>query len=296
MKNHGLNDMPQSPVITHFGMDHQKVGRKKRRQWFLFALLFLSALIGSLFTAEVSPQKFIKGLPQLFHYVSLTLPPLHLRTLFGDFAEWYWGFWKWLSLILDTVLIAFMGTLCGTLGALFLCFPASRNLMDHGSIYFFFRRLTEVARAVPELVYALLFVFAFGLGPVPGVLAIAIHSAGALGKLFSEANENIDLASVEGVRAAGGNWLQIVRFAVIPQVLPNFASYTLLRFEINVRSAAIIGFVGAGGIGQELYLVIRQFIYLDISAIVLLIVLTVSVIDVICEKLRHRLIGAGALL
>jgi phosphonate transport system permease protein len=100
---------------------------------------------------------------------------------------------------------------------------------------------------------------------------------------------------IEGVRAAGGNWFQIIRFAVMPQVLPNFISYTLLRFEINVRAASVIGFVGAGGIGQELMLVIRQFIYQDISAIVLLIIFIVILIDVGCEALRHRIIGSQAL-
>jgi phosphonate transport system permease protein len=211
-------------------------------------------------------------------------------------GEWYWGLGKWLNLLLDTVLIGFLGTLLGVLGAAVLCFPASRNLMPRYSVYFLFRRTLEIARAVPELVYALIFVFAFGLGPLPGVLAIAIHSAGALGKLFSEVNENIDPSSVEGVRASGGNWFQVIRYAVLPQVLPNFASYALLRFEINVRAAAIIGFVGAGGIGQELFFVIRQFVYSDVSAIVFMIVLTVCLIDITCEKLRHRWIGREQLL
>jgi phosphonate transport system permease protein len=211
-------------------------------------------------------------------------------------GEWYWGLGKWLNLLLDTVLIGFLGTLLGVLGASVLCFPASRNLMPRYSAYFLFRRTLEIARAVPELVYALIFVFAFGLGPLPGVLAIAIHSAGALGKLFSEVNENIDPSSVEGVRAAGGNWFQVIRYAVVPQVLPNFASYALLRFEINVRAAAIIGFVGAGGIGQELFFVIRQFVYTDVSAIVLMIMLGVCLIDITCEKLRHRWIGREQLL
>jgi phosphonate transport system permease protein len=125
----------------------------------------------------------------------------------------------------------------------------------------------ELARSVPELVYALIFVFAFGLGSLPGVLAIAIHSCGALGKLFSEVNENINMDHVEGVQAAGANWIQMIRYAVVPQVVPNYVSYTLLRFKINVRAASVIGFVGAGGIGQELMFVIRQFVYQDISAI-----------------------------
>jgi phosphonate transport system permease protein len=177
---------------------------------------------------------------------------------------------------------------------LLLGFPASRNLARHPALYCISRRLTEIARAVPELVYAMIFVFAFGLGPFPGVLAIAIHSLGALGKLFAEVNENVDAPPIEGVYAAGANWYQVMRYAVVPQVLPGYLSYTLLRFEINVRAASVVGFVGAGGIGQELLFVIRQFVYTDISAIVLLIILTVALIDMTCEKLRHRLIGAEA--
>jgi phosphonate transport system permease protein len=138
-------------------------------------------------------------------------------------------------------------------------------------------------------------VYAFGLGPLPGALAIAVHSMGSFGKLFSEVNENIDMRPVEGVRASGANWLQMLRYAVVPQVLPNFSSYTLRRFEINVRASSIVGFVGAGGIGQELYYVIRQFIYVDISAIVRLLILTVALIDITCERVHHRLIGEQVL-
>jgi phosphonate transport system permease protein len=153
----------------------------------------------------------------------------------------------------------------------------------------------EVARTVPELVWALIFVYAFGLGALPGVLAIAVHSTGSLGKLFSEANENVESGPLEGVRAAGGSWAQVMRYGVLPQVMPAFLSYSLLRFEINVRASSVSGFVGAGGIGQELYLVIRQFIYVDISAIVLLLVATVALIDIACERVRHHVIGQAAL-
>jgi phosphonate transport system permease protein len=135
-----------------------------------------------------------------------------------------------------------------------------------------------------------------GLGPLAGVLAIAVHSAGSLGKLFAEVNESIDRGPGDGVVAAGGNWPQVIRYAVVPQVMPNFLSYTLLRFEINVREASVLGIVGAGGIGQELYLAVRQFEYQDISAIVLLIVATVAIIDLVCEQIRHRLIGAETLM
>lgn len=142
-----------------------------------------------------------------------------------------------------------------------------------------------------HIIYALLFVWAFGIGPMAGVFAIAIHSAGALGKMFAEVNENVSDRPIEGVRAVGGNWFEEIRFGVVPQVWPNFLSYIWLRLEINIRSSSIIGFVGAGGIGQELYYVINFNHYEEVSAIVLLVILTVSVVDLISERLRHQAIG-----
>lgn len=153
------------------------------------------------------------------------------------------------------------------------------------------KRLLEFCRTVPDIVFALLFVYAIGLGPVPGVLAIAIHTAGALGKQFAEVVENIDLKPVEGLRSTGANWVEQIRFAVLPQVMSNFVSYVLLRFEINVRGATVMGFVGAGGIGKELLSSIRQFYYSDVSAILLMVIATVFVIDLLTERLRHRLLG-----
>ena len=123
------------------------------------------------------------------------------------------------------------------------------------------------------------------------MLALAIHTMGALGKLFSEVVENIDMKPVEGLESTGANWITTVRFAAIPQVLSNFASYALLRFEINVRGAAVMGFVGAGGIGQDLIEAIRKFYYSDVSAILVLVIITVSLIDLITERVRHGLIG-----
>lgn len=279
------------PAVAAFERARAEMAAGKRRQTWLFAALFAAALAFSVYVGEVRPDQFLEGLPGLFNYVSDTVPMVRRESIFADLAEWYWGLGNWLLLLLDTLVIAFLGTLIGVVGALVLCFPASRNLVQSSWVYFVARRLTEIARAVPELVYALIFVYAFGLGALPGVLAIAVHTAGALGKLFAEVNENVDMKPVDGVLAAGGGWLHKIRYAVIPQVLPNQLSYTLLRFEINVRSAAVIGIVGAGGIGQELMFVVRQFVYSDISAIVLMIILTVSLIDIACEWLRHRVIA-----
>jgi phosphonate transport system permease protein len=270
--------------------------RKRRQRTLFFGLLFLLAVAGSCRVGEVSISQFIQGLPGLSSYMHDILPQIHAKSLPADLASWYWALGKWLSLLLDTILMAFLATLMGAVGAFCICFPASRNLVENYLVYFVCRRIMELARGVPDLVYALIFVFSFGLGALPGVIAIAIHSIGALGKLFSEVNENIDSMPIDGVKAAGGNWFQVMRYAVVPQVMPNFISYTLLRFEINVRAASVIGFVGAGGIGQELMFVIRQFIYTDISAIIILIIATVILIDLFCEALRHRIIGGQELL
>jgi phosphonate transport system permease protein len=281
-------------AMAAFAHAQRALVHARRAQTATFGSLFLLAVAGSLWVSEVSVSKVVTGFPGLMAYVAGTLPMIRLESVSADVAEWYWGLGRWLTLLLDTLVIAFMGTLLGATGAFVLGFPAAHNLAPHTGMYSLARRCLEIARTVPELVYALMFVYAFGLGPLPGVLAIAVHSLGSLGKLFSEVAENIDPGPVEGVRAAGANWWQTVRYAVVPQVLPNFASYTLLRFEINVRASSVVGFVGAGGIGQELYTVIRQFIYVDISAIVLLLIVTVAILDILCEQLRHHLIGAQA--
>lgn len=283
-------------AVSAFEKAEAELHRSRQRRTVICVIVFILAVAGSCYIGEVSVTQFVDGLPGLFSYMRDIMPTVHAHTMTADLNAWYWGLGKWLALLWDTLIMAFLGTLIGSMGAFLICFPASRNLMGNYPVYFLCRRLMELARGVPDLVYALIFVFSFGLGPLPGVLAMAIHSVGALGKLFSEVNENVNPMPIDGVKAAGGNWFQIIRYAVLPQVLPNFISYALLRFEINVRAASVIGFVGAGGIGQELMFVIRQFIYQDISAIVLLIIAIVILIDVSCEALRHRIIGTQALL
>lgn len=156
-----------------------------------------------------------------------------------------WGVARWRRLLGETVLIAYVATVTGAFAAFAAAAPASRNLMRNSAIRFVVRRALEFCRTVPDIVFALIFVAAFGLGALPGVLAIAIHTSGTLGKLFTEVVENIDMRPVEGLASTGGSWLAEVRFAATPQVLSNLVSYTLLRFEINVRGAAVIGIVGA---------------------------------------------------
>jgi len=268
------------------------VAGRRWRTGLILAIVGLAALLAGA-AGEVDIGKFIGNIHRLPSYLRDITPTLTWSNLGPDVAEWYWNFGGWLKLLVDTVLIAYLATLIGAICAFLLCFTASANLVHNPVIRFIARRFLEFCRTVPDIVFALIFVVAFGLGAMPGVLAIAIHTTGALGKLFAEVVENIDMKPVEGVIAAGGNFRQVVRFAVIPQVLANFTSYALLRFEINARSATVIGFVGAGGIGQDLLEAIRKFYYSDVSAILLLIIGMVMIIDMTTERVRHALIGLG---
>ena len=263
----------------------------KRRQLALGLLVLLVCVLLSGHITEISFSKFFNNIGAFTSYIGRIVHLENGQSVLSNPAEWFWGWKKWLALMGETLLMAYVGTLLGATAALALCFLASKNVTANTTVVFITRRFLEFSRTVPEMVFALIFVVAFSLGPLPGILALAIHSTGALGKLFAEVVENIDMKPVDGVVSTGGSWLHKVRFAVLPQVASNFASYALLRFEINVRGAAVLGFVGAGGIGQTLLEVIRKFYYADISALLVMIIATVMLIDAVTERVRHKLLG-----
>jgi phosphonate transport system permease protein len=256
-----------------------------------------AALLLAGWVSEAYPSSLIAGAPRIGEYFWKLLPDLRPPVLFagtetqGSLAYWMYRIDIWLWLLFETSQMAALATLSGALLAALLCFPAAINLAPNRAVHFAFRRVLELFRSVPDIVYALILVWTFGVGPLAGILAIALHTVGALGKLFAEVVENADMRPWEAVRATGGTWAHGLRFAILPQVLPNFLSYVLLRFEINVRGATVIGFVGAGGIGQELYSVISFNYYQEIGAIIVLIILAVSLIDLTSEKLRTLAIG-----
>jgi phosphonate transport system permease protein len=267
----------------------------KRRQLLLGLALAAVALTISAIGAEVQPVMLWNKIGNFTSYFDRLLKLDTGMRVWTDPKEWFWGLARWTRLLGDTLLIAYIATLTGAIGGFICAAPASRNLMRHAAVRFAVRRGLEFCRSVPDIVFALIFVAAFGLGALPGILAVAIHTSGALGKLFTEIVENIDMHPVEGVAATGGSWFAQLRFAVTPQVLSNLVSYTLLRFEINVRGATVIGFVGAGGIGQDLIVAIRKFYYSDVSATLLMIIVTVIVIDMVSARLRHRLLAMDSL-
>lgn len=273
---------------------YRRAVARKRLRLTLATAVFFAALVVASIGAEVNLRTFFTYFGNFVSYFDRIFTLENGARVWTDIGEWFWGWRKWLWMLGETILISYVGTLFGAILAFALNFFAAENTSPAPWLRFLVRRVLEFARTVPGIVFALIFVIAFGLGPMAGVLAIAIHSTGALGKLFSEIVENADMKPVEGVRSTGASWVSCMRFAVLPQVAAGYASYALLRFEINVREASVMGFVGAGGIGQELVVAVRKFYYSDVSAILLLIVLTVFVIDIGTGWMRGRLFGKDA--
>jgi len=198
---------------------------------------------------------------------------------------------KYFPALIETVNIAAVSTLIGAIGGLFLSLLGTRGLAKWPRLIPLFRRFSDIMRAVPEIVIALVLIFVLGGGPVPAMIAIAIHTAGALAKMFSEVSENTDLKAVEGLSSTGATWLQRMLLGVLPQVAPNYVSYTLLRFEINIRASAILGFVGAGGLGYEL----RNAMawgpgrFDEAAAIFILLFGTIVFFDQVSSRYRNKL-------
>ncbi len=227
--------------------------------------------------ADMRPGDLIESADNMLRYIQGFFPP--------NFHDW--------RIYMDEMLITVQIAVWGTALAVVLAVPfgvlSSANIVPWW-VYQPVRRLMDAFRAINEIVFAILFVSAVGLGPFAGVLALWIHTTGILAKLFSEAVEAIDPRPVEGIRATGATRVQEVVFGVIPQVMPLWISFTLYRFESNLRSATVLGIVGAGGIGQILYETIRGFYYAETAAIMLIIIVVVSLVDIGSQVLRKRFV------
>ena len=251
------------------------------------------ALVWAAGRAELSPTALVQGLGNIGEYLFGSAEHPDSGYFPPDFGRWR----AYSEGTLDTLAIALWGTTLSLLGALPLGVLGARNgaallggpRWTSGLAHQVARRFMDSLRAVNELGFALICVVAVGGGPFAGVLALAVHSTGVLGKLLSEAIEAIDAGQVEAIEATGAGRLQIVSFAVAPQVAPLFVSYLLLRFETNVRAATVVGMTGAGGIGHELWTAIRSFRNQEACAILLIIVALVVAIDRASSTVRARL-------
>ncbi|RKF21429.1 phosphonate ABC transporter, permease protein PhnE [Alginatibacterium sediminis] len=241
-----------------------------------WALVF-AVLVYSWQGAEIAPYKLYQDAGNMAELAADFFPP--------DFGH--------ITYYLEEMLITLHIALWGTIFAIFLSIPCAllcaENLVP-AWVYQPMRRLMDAARAINEMVFAMLFVVTVGLGPFAGVMALFIHTTGVLAKLFSEAIEAIDPGQVEGVRATGATKLEEILYGVIPQVLPLWISFSLYRFESNVRSATVVGMVGAGGIGVILWESIRGFMFEQTCAVMIIIVITVSSLDFASQRIRKLFI------
>ncbi len=265
-----------TPLATSASAQHTLLQRPALGTLVLWGLL-AAVLAGSWRGADMRPAALFADGGNMVTYIASFFPP--------NFSDWR----IYLQEMLVTVQIAVWGTVLAVICAVPLGLLSSTNIAP-AWIYQPVRRLMDAARAINEMVFAMLFIVAVGLGPFAGVLALWVHTTGILAKLFSEAVEAIDAQPVEGIRATGANALEEIAYGIIPQVLPLWISYSLYRFESNVRSASVVGMVGAGGIGVILWEIIRGFQYAETCAVMIIIVVSVTVIDVISARIRKSLI------
>ena len=244
--------------------------------------LVLVSYVVVMIVLGVTPGRIIAGLGRLWSIALLMLPPLPAN------AE---HFWTYIYALWQTLAIAFVGTSMAAVFALPLGFLAARNVIAGRIVHFFVRRALDCVRSVDTLIWALIWINVVGLGPFAGALAIASTDVAALAKLISEAVETASKGPVEGVTAAGGGWPAVLRFGLLPQVLPVFAGQVLYFFESNTRSATIIGIVGAGGIGLYLSEMIRVLEWHDVAFLILLVLIAVAAIDVVSRRLRAAIMG-----
>jgi phosphonate transport system permease protein len=252
------------------------------RRWALFAC-FAALFAWCLYDFGFSPERIVNGLARLGRVLSFMLPP-HVWTEWDEIAAILEGLGETLSM-------AFLGTVLGAIAAFPLSFLGAKTINRLALLRFGVRRGFDIIRAFETLILALVFIRAFGLGPLAGVMAIAVSEVGVLAKLYAEAIENISNKPVEGVVASGGSRLQAIRFAMMPQVMPVLLSITLYNFESNVRSGTILGIVGAGGIGFLLSDRIGAYRWDEAWSIILLIIVMVYVIDALSAVIRTRFIG-----
>lgn len=262
--------------------------RRKRMYGGILLVIFVALLSSGWMLAEGrNAGGFWEGLPQTGEFAGEVLAEAwEKRALLPGLLL------EFLPSLIETVNIAAVATLIGALAAVMLSLLATRGLARWPRMIPVFRRTMDGLRAIPEIVIALVLIYILGGGPVPAVIAIALHTGGALGKLFSEVAENADLKPVEGLTSVGATWAQRMWLGVIPQVGPNWISYGLLRFEINVRASAILGFVGEGGIGYDLKLAMQwgQGRFDQVVAIFVLLFLTIFAIDRISDHFRNLLV------
>ena len=279
-----LAETSAQPSMTSHYMD--MVRRKRMMSGIMLAVFAALMISGFLIAQERNAGDFLPGLPKV-----LGFPGDVIGEAWTNRAQLPGFLSKYFPSLIETINIAAVSTLVGGLVAIVMSLFATRGLAKYPRLVPVFRRTMDILRAFPEIVIALVLIFIIGGGPVPAMIAIALHTVGALGKLFSEINENAHLGPLEGLESVGANWSQRMLLGIVPQVAPNYLSYALLRFEINIRASAILGFVGAGGIGYDLRNTITFGMgkFDEAAAIFILLFVTIVLVDQLSSLVRDRL-------
>ena len=276
-------------VTASYKSDYIRLTHLRRLYSGVLALVLILLFFGGFYTADSrNAGGFFDGLDRLFDF-----PAEVLGEAWSEIDGLPALLWHYMPSLIETVNIAAVATLIGAIIGLLLSLFSTRGLAFWPAGIPLFRRSMDIMRAIPEIVIALVLIFIMGAGPIPAMIAIAIHTSGALGKLFSEVNENCDMKPVDGLASVGASWGHRMWFGVFPQVIQNYFSYALLRFEINIRASAILGFVGAGGIGYDLRNTISwgKGKYDDATAIFMLLFLTIVLVDQLSSVVRNRVLG-----
>lgn len=266
-----------SAATTSIGalLDEQR--RRARRSAGLGAVLAVICLGALAITGFFDAERFITGAPALAQLASEMVPP--------DFSRWP----SWVRPLIDTLAMSIAGTVLAVAFSLPLAILAAPNTAPSPIVYRLTRVLLAALRSVPEIIMGIVFVAAVGFGALPGVLALALHSVGMVGKFFAEAIEHVDPKPIEAARAAGATRLQVITHAVLPQVFPQLADIAIYRWEYHFRASTVLGIVGAGGIGFELMAALRLIHYDQVAAILLTILACVVVVDASGAWLRRKL-------
>ncbi|MCA3300708.1 MAG: phosphonate ABC transporter, permease protein PhnE [Roseomonas sp.] len=247
------------------------------RQALLVACLLVVCAAALTITGFFDAARFAEGIPALAQLFSEMIPP--------DFSRWQ----HWLRPLLDTLAMSIAGTILAVILSLPLAVLAAPNTTPFPALGYVARLLLSFLRSVPELILGIIFVAAVGFGALPGVLALALHSVGMVGKFYAEAIEHVDPRPLEAARASGATRIQVITHAVLPQVLPQMADITIYRWEYHFRASTVLGIVGAGGIGFELIAALRLISYDQVAAILITILACVVVVDSLGAALRTRL-------
>lgn len=263
-----------SPVSSASVLNEHARGWRKKLGQSLLVLFVI--IIASWYVGLLNVNTLANGVPAISTLLGESFPP--------DFTN----VGSWLAPLIDTLAMSVAGTAIAVICSVPVAFLAARNTSPHPVIFQLARTLLNGLRSVPELIMGIIFVAAVGFGALPGVLALGLHSIGMVGKFFAEAIEHVDEAPVEAADAAGASRIQVLYHAILPQVLPQFADVSIYRWEYNFRASTVMGMVGAGGIGFELMGSLRIMQYQEVSAILIVILLMVTLVDSISGRLRKK--------